>query len=229
MIARRLLIVTMVALLVAVGVRTAVTTEPSTPDEAVAATLDDTRADLAVNSRTPQTESTTTLLETSGGAASTPVRSAAMPTTVTSSPSVELIDLVDASRPSLTVAKVVDNGEHDPTQGEPDTSVGAIAAEVVVSAWTWRFDDSEGRVGSQLVGLANDAVTEALAPTPQEQVARAGRGEVSWVIVRDVTVAASVATVMFDQHLVTSTTAETITARVAVVTVVDGRAIEVTE
>ena len=143
-------------------------------------------------------------------------------------PSEELVDLLDAARPPLIAVEVVDDGEHA-ARNEPDSSVGGMAASVVVSAWTWRFDDSAGRVRTQLSPSASEAVIARLAPTPEQETQRASAGEVSWVIVREIAVDGSVATVMFDQHLVTSTNAETITARSARITVVDGRAIDVNE
>lgn len=229
MISRRFLIAALVTVLVAIGARNTFSTDSSAPIEAASSTRDDTGGVAPLTSPGQQSVSTSSDVVTSDGLFPTPEGSTATPTTVGSSASVELLELVDASRPPLSDTEVVDDGEHDPTHGRPATTTGATAATLVLSLWTWRFDDRAGRVREQLGGLADDALIERLAPTPEQEAARAAGGKVSWVIVREVTVEASVATVMFDHHLVTSTTAETITARVVDVTIVDGRAIEVTE
>ncbi len=229
MISRRVLIAALVAVLVAIGARNTLSTESSAPIEADSSTPD-TGGAAELTSPSQRSVSASKVV-TSDGPFPTPQDST--PTTDTSSPSVELLDLVDAARPPLADNEVVDDGEHDPTHGQPATTA-EMAASLVVSVWTWRFDDRAGMVREQLAGLADDALIERLAPTPEQQAARTASGEVSWVIVRDVTVDASVATdssvatVMFDHHLVTSTTSETITARVVDVTIVDARAIEVT-
>lgn len=226
MAARHLLLAIFVALLAAIAVRASIPADSSTSDESEVAPLDDTRPDAAPASSVwlPATS----VAADSNSAVPKTVTTTAISTPGTSLPSEELVDLLDAGRPPLIAVEVVDDGEHA-AHNEPDSSVGETAASVVVSAWTWRFDDSAGRVRTQLNSSASEAVIAKLAPTPEQETARASAGEVSWVIVREIAVDGSVATVMFDQHLVTSTDAETISARSAVITVVDGRAIEVNE
>lgn len=226
MAARHLLLAIFVALLAAIAVRVSIPADSSRSDESAAAPLDDTRPDAAPASSVwlPATA----VAADSNSAVPTTVTTTAISTPGTSLPSEELVDLLDAARPPLIAVEVADDGEHA-AHNEPESSVGGTAASVVVSAWTWRFDDSAGRVRTQLNSSASEAVIAKLAPTPEQETERASAGEVSWVIVREIAIDGSVATVMFDQHLVTSTDAETITARSAVITVVDGRAIEVNE
>lgn len=227
MFARRFLIAGLIALVIAIGVRSAVSTQSATPTEPDATRVNTAWSDTVLAPATSSPETTSSVPLTSVTAVSSPIHNAVeVAPTPTLAPA-ELVDLVAASRPSLSAVEVVDDGDLHAHHDTPDSSVGAIAASVVVSAWTWRFDDTAGRVHDQLAGLADDDVIRVLAPTPQEMEARAATGEVSWVIVRTVTVTGSNATVLFDHHLVTSTSAEAVTNRTAVVTVIDGQAIEV--
>lgn len=146
--------------------------------------------------------------------------------TTTSLPTAELSDLVAASRPELPAGEVVDDGAKNAHHHPNATSVEATASSVVVSLWTWRFDDADGRTRDQLVGFVHDEVIERITPSPEQVAAREAAGEVSWAIVRQVTVEGPVATVTFDHHLVTSTSAELVTIRTATVTFFDGRVIE---
>lgn len=225
MTARHLLLAIFVALLAAIAFRASIPDDSSTSDESLAP-LDDSRSDAAA---VPSVWMPTSYVAAgSNSAVPTTVTATAISTPGTSLPSEGLDVLLDAARPPLASVEVIDDGEHA-AHNEPESSVGGTAASVVVSAWTWRFDDTAGRVRTQLNSSASEAVIAKLAPTPEQETARASTGEVSWVIVREIAVDGPVATVMFDQHLVTSTDAETITARSAVITVADGRAIEVNE
>jgi hypothetical protein len=140
-------------------------------------------------------------------------------------------ELVAANRPPIETsgpdaAMVVDDGHDDPTaRSTGPNDVGGVASDVVVTAWTWRFDDPPDRHRNALAPIASLDVVDLVAPTPDQQIAREMAGEVAWVIVRDVSVAGDVATVRFDHHVVSSTTAEQVTAQVVSVTINGGRAV----
>ena len=120
-----------------------------------------------------------------------------------------------------------DHHEHH-QRGSGEADVAAIAAALVVSLWSWRFDDEPDRHRDLLTALGDPGLVDELAPNGDVLAARAAGAEVSWVIIRQVDKAAGsdsateIATVTFDQHLVGAAAAETVTRRVATVTVVDG-------
>ena len=102
-----------------------------------------------------------------------------------------------------------------------------IAVAVVMAAWTWRYDDPTDRTRDALTPIATADVVDQLAPTPTESARRAADAEVSWAIIRNVDTDNSSVTVTFDHHLVTTASPETVTRRLAMVMVDDGRAVDV--
>lgn len=227
MFARRLLIVGLVVVVVVSAVRSGSPTQPDLSTEPDRVGLDVGRDDGVTIPTASSSEPAITAQTTSPGdawlsVATTPVEAE----TTTSLPSAELSDLVAGSRPPLPAGEMVDDGALYAHHHPHATSVEATASSVVVSLWTWRFDDADGRTQDQLVGLVYDDVIERITPSPEQVAARGAAGEVSWAIVRQVTVDGPVATVTFDHHLVTSISAELVTSRTATVTFFDGRVIE---
>lgn len=153
------------------------------------------------------------------------------PTADVSSPTtaVELIDLVEAARPTLPLGEIVDDRDAHHDHGVDHTDASTIASQVVVSAWTWRFDGADDDLADRLHGFATDAVIASLTSGDTERMRRVDAAEVAWVIVRDVEVDDDVVNVLFDHHVVTSTKAEAVTSRQALVTVAAEQAIRVVE
>lgn len=230
--ARHLILPILAVVLAVIGTRSFIANDSSTSDKRTVVPHDDTQigdptprvAPTSPSRQPPATSATDTVI-----AAPPPTIGTATETTDTSTPGVELVDLVDAARPSMDVVEIVDDGHHHPTHGTHSTTVGATAVDVVAAVWTWRFDDQDGRLRTRLDGVVTESLIDRLAPTPHQQIERVEAGEVSWVIVRDITVDGPTARVVFDQHLVALTTAETITERSVAVAVVAGLAIEVNE
>jgi hypothetical protein len=152
------------------------------------------------------------------------------------SPVLEVEMLVESRRPAIDEVQVRQDHDHDDGEFAASGSQGAapieqVAAGLVVAGWTWRFDDAANRQVDAITALATGDAIEMLIPSTDELARRADAGEVSWVIVRDIRVDGSGATVTFDQHVVTSSlagsTAETVTSRTVVVDVVVGVAVAV--
>lgn len=152
------------------------------------------------------------------------------------SPVLEVEMLVESRRPSIDAVQIPPDHDHDDGEFAASGSQGAapieqVAAGLVVAGWTWRFDDAATRQVDAITPLATGAVIEMLAPSIDELHRRADVGEVSWVIVLNISVDGARATVTFDQHVVTSSaagsTAETVMSRTVVVDVVVGVAVAV--
>jgi hypothetical protein len=140
--------------------------------------------------------------------------------------------LVESRRPAIDAVQVPPGHDHDDGEiavsaAQAAAPIEQVAAELVVAGWTWRFDDAATRQVDAITPLATGDAIEMLAPSIDELARRAEVGEVSWVIVRDSSVDGARATVTFDQHVVTSSTAETVTSRTVVVDVVVGVAVAV--
>lgn len=145
---------------------------------------------------------------------------------------IDSVDVVEARRPTIDRIQTEhdlhpDDGEQNATGGGNATTVGEVAAELIAVTWTWRFDDSNSRHRDALASLADGETIDALLAGPEERQRRIDAGEVSWVIIRDVSMDDSRAMIRFDQHLLTTSSTEVVTPRFAVVTVVAGLAVDV--
>jgi len=95
---------------------------------------------------------------------------------------------------------------------------GDLASAAAVSWLSWRYDDPPGRLAEDLAMVATSELLDRLAVDPAERGRRQSAVEVSWAIVTvppvvpagdgEITVRVSV-----EQHLVTATSAETVTPR----------------
>lgn len=228
MFARRVLVAGLIALIVAIGVRSATSTPATTSMQADEGQIDAEPFGGMPEPQSVPLESPVSVRPDPISAVSAPSRQppvVAEPTPSTTE--AELSDLVAAGRPPLSDVEVVDDGHVHRHHHAPDEHASWAATTVVVSTWTWRFDDTPDRLREQLAGIASNDLIAQLSPTPEQAAERAAAGEVSWVIVRAVTVDGSIATVRFDHHLVTSAAPETVTSRTVTVTIVDGQATEV--
>lgn len=140
--------------------------------------------------------------------------------------------LVESRRPAIDAIRIPadhhhDDGAGDPSGGQVSSAVEAIAAKLVGAGWTWRFDDAASRQVGAVAPVASARVMAVLVPSGDELQRRADTAEVSWVVISDIVVDGSWATVTFDQHVVTSTIAETITTRSVAVFVAGGVVVEV--
>ncbi|MEL6894390.1 MAG: hypothetical protein AAFP84_22560 [Actinomycetota bacterium] len=137
----------------------------------------------------------------------------------------DILELLDAARPTVPADPIVDDGHpHARADTRPDE---VTATSLIVAMWSWRFDDPADNTHVELRRLADADLIERRATTPAEIARRIEYGEVAWVIVRNVDTTGSTVTVRFDQHVVTSRNAETITTRIATVTIEDGIAVAV--
>lgn len=198
---------------------------PAEPEVIAAQTLtaSATSRPLATDSAPPGSAENVTVTEAAE-------RAQAPPTAAIDS--VDVVDVVEARRPTIDRIQTEhdlhpDDGEQIATGGGNATTVGQVAAELIVVTWTWRFDDSNSRHRDALASLADGETIDALLAAPEERQRRIDAGEVSWVIIRDVSVDDSRAMIRFDQHLLTTLSTEVVTARFAVVTVVAGLAVDV--
>lgn len=225
MIDRRFVAVLLVAVVAVFALRSVMSNTPAPPAESpvsIDPRLADRLTPTAAAARTVSTDdvddviTTSTTVTTAEASSTTPV---------------DLVELVQARRPTIEVIETPDHeddGERDPTGERGSATIEQTAADLVVAGWTWRFDDDDTRHLEALALVADTAVVDALAPEPAEGQRRIDAGEVSWVIVRGINVDGPQATVRFDQHVVTSTSSETVTARKVLVTV-DAGAVVVVE
>ena len=228
MFSRRVLVAGLIALIVAIGVRSATSTPATTSMQEDDVHIEAEPFDNVPGPRSVPLESPVSVRPDPSSAVSSPPRQppvVAEPTPSTTKP--ELADLVAAGRPPLSDVTVVDDGHVHRHHHAPGEHASWAATTAVVSGWTWRFDDTPDRLREQLASIASNDLIAQLSPTPEQAAERTAAGEVSWAIVRAVTVDSTIATVRFDHHLVTSTTPETVTSRTVTVTIVDGRATEV--
>lgn len=230
MLDRRLLAGIVVAVVVVFGARQTLSSDaPATGhDSATAAPV---RGDVPMATTSSARANNSTPTPGAAPVTQPTVVTTSVPAVEVSSPTtaVGLIDLVEAARPTLPPGEIVDDGHAHHDHGIDHTDASTTATQVVVAAWTWRFDATGERLANRLHGLATNAVVASLIPDEAERVRRVDAGEVAWVIVRNVQVGDDVVTVFFDHHVVTSTKAEAITSRQALVTVADEQAIRVVE
>jgi len=204
--------------------------------------------DATAGTATPATEPSQTSREAAIAPAqvnaATPVPPSAQPATSTSTtttPPIEVIepagvvpstvnevaDLVESRRPAIDAIPLPADHYHQDGAQEASDDVARHAGELVVAAWSWRFDDDATRQADTIGPLAADTVIDALVPTDSELARRRAEAEVAWVIIRGINAAGDQVTVVFDHHVVTSTTPETVTSRSVVVVVEDHQAIDV--
>ena len=147
-------------------------------------------------------------------------------------PAADIVDVVGARRPTIDMVEEEHgdhphDGERNPTGSSDANAVEVIAADLIVAGWTWRFDDSDTRQPDALASLADSGTIDALVPAPAERQRRFDACEVSWVIVRGISVDGTRATVRFDQHVISSSSAELVTARSVIVTIAEGLAVDI--
>lgn len=226
MVDRRILAIGVAIFVVVLAVGTAMTGPAATPDEQPGAAQEVAAAPAPVSADTPIPPATQLADQSSTTTASaeTIEPAGAVPVTVN-----EVADLVESRRPAIEAVPLPD-GHHD-QDGEHahgvTHDVAHHAGELVVAAWSWRFDDVATRHVDAIGLHASDAVLDALVPTDAELERRRDYTEVAWVIIRDIAVDDGEATVVFDHHVVTSSTPESVTSRTVVVDVEDHRAIDV--
>lgn len=227
MVDRRLLVVATVVAVCAVGVRATVTGPPPPADDLV--TIDEVTAwpDQAARPETavsrPVMSASPSTSEAKPPAATTPKRPAATNVATAN----DVADLVEKRRP--TIDQIAGPAEHHFRDGEHSAHANAtsgehLAAELIIAGWSWRFDDTADRQIDAISGHATNDVTAMLAPSEIELNRRTAASEVSWVIIRELTVAGDEVTVVFDHHIVGDGTPESVTQR-SVTVIVDDHAV----
>lgn len=226
---RRIFAAVLVVVVVGFGLRSATTADTADQSES-AASISESRAPLPVTAGAATGGTPTSVVEQPPSPSTTvPITAVALPDTIEQA---EVKILVDSRRPTIDATEPPEDGHHDDGElmspaGQPVPDTEQIAATVVVTGWTWRYDDSDTRQAEALEPVASPALVALLVPSTEELQRRVENNEVSWVIIRDIAVSDNKATVSFDQHLVTSSTAETVVARTVAVTTAVGLAVEV--